>query len=65
MKEIVQAKLNQHEYIKKILLASDSRQIVEMNDEDEFWGWGKNHDGRNELGKIWMQLRDGLQKEEI
>ena len=65
MKEIVQAKLNQHDYIKKILLASDSRQIVEMNDEDEFWGWGKNHDGRNELGKIWMQLRDGLQKEEI
>jgi predicted NAD-dependent protein-ADP-ribosyltransferase YbiA (DUF1768 family) len=21
-------------------------------------GWGANRDGRNELGKIWMRLRD-------
>jgi ribA/ribD-fused uncharacterized protein len=58
MEEIVRSKLEQHGYIVDILLSSDDKYIVEMNDDDEFWGWGKNHDGRNELGKIWMKLRD-------
>ena len=31
--------------------------IVEMNDNDEFSGWGKNHEGDNNLGKLWMKLR--------
>jgi predicted NAD-dependent protein-ADP-ribosyltransferase YbiA (DUF1768 family) len=42
------------------LLESGNKYIVEMNDKDEFWGWGKNHDGRNSLGKIWMKLRDEI-----
>lgn len=58
MEEIVRSKLEQHGYIVDTLLSSDDKYIVEMNDDDEFWGWGKNHDGRNELGKIWMKLRD-------
>lgn len=58
MEEIVRSKLEQHGYIVDILLSSEDKYIVEMNDDDEFWGWGKNHDGRNELGKIWMKLRD-------
>lgn len=57
MEEIVRAKLEQHSYVKEILNKSANRLIVEMNDEDEFWGWGKNHGGQNHLGKIWMKLR--------
>ena len=57
MKEILRAKLEQHPIIKRTLADSDQMDIVEMNDNDEFWGWGKNHDGHNNLGKIWMELR--------
>lgn len=60
MEEIVRCKLEQHEYIRQTLLATGVKYIVEMNDDDEIWGWGKNHDGRNELGKIWMRFRDEL-----
>ena len=42
---------------KKLLEAGD-RRIVEDSSKDSFWGWGPNKDGRNELGKIWMRLRD-------
>ena len=60
MEEIVRAKLEQHEYIRQTLEASGERQIVEMNDDDAFWGWGADHAGRNELGEIWMRLRGEL-----
>lgn len=58
MEEIVRAKLSQHAYIQQILISSGDKYIVEMNDNDKFWGWGKDHTGKNELGKIWMKLRD-------
>ncbi len=57
MEEIVRAKLEQHPLVHSTLTESGELYIVEMNDEDEFWGWGKNHDGQNNLGKIWMKLR--------
>lgn len=62
MEEILRCKLSQHPFIKETLKASDSKTIVEMNDADEFWGWGKNHSGANELGKIWMKLRQEINK---
>lgn len=30
--------------------------------EPEFWGWGPNQDGRNELGKLWMEIRAELRR---
>lgn len=60
MGEIVRSKLEQHLFIRKMLIESGDKDIVEMNDEDEFWGWGKNHDGQNNLGKIWMKLRSEI-----
>ena len=60
MEEIVRCKLHQHDYIKNTLLNTGDKYIVEMNDDDEFWGWGKNHDGQNQLGVIWMKLRDEI-----
>jgi ribA/ribD-fused uncharacterized protein len=57
MEEIVRSKFEQHRYVKEVLIESASRYIIEMNDTDEFWGWGKNHDGQNHLGKIWMKIR--------
>ena len=57
MEEIVRCKFEQHPYIQNILAETGNKYIVEMNDDDEFWGWGKNHDGQNQLGNIWMKIR--------
>ncbi len=62
MEDICRHKLEQHEYIQKKLLESGECILIEDSHKDAFWGWGENKDGRNELGKIWMKLRDGLMK---
>jgi len=58
MEEIVRCKFEQHPYIQKILAETGNKYIVEMNDDDEFWGWGKNNEGQNQLGNIWMKIRN-------
>ena len=60
MDEIVRCKLNQHTYIKQMLIESKDKYIVEMNDDDGFWGWGHDHNGENHLGHIWMKLRSEI-----
>ncbi|NND65772.1 MAG: NADAR family protein [Gammaproteobacteria bacterium] len=60
MTEICRAKLEQHEYIQWKLKDSGDLEIVEDSPKDAFWGWGADRKGRNELGKIWMRLRDEL-----
>ena len=60
MKEICQAKLEQHPYIEKTLRESGNMDLVEDSPKDEFWGRGANWTGQNNLGKIWMELREEL-----
>ena len=65
MEEIVKLKLEQHPYIQKKLLETGDLPIVEDSTKDDCWIGGPNHDGRNELGNIWMRLRDELNSEVI
>ena len=58
MKDILRAKVAQHPYVKKKLKASGDRVIIEDSWRDAFWGWGPNKDGQNQLGKLWMEVRD-------
>lgn len=58
MKEILRNKINQHPYVLKKLLQTGTRIIIEDSWRDSNWGWGPNKDGKNLLGKIWMELRD-------
>lgn len=58
MKEILLAKVEQHPYVKKKLLESGNREIIEDSWRDDFWGWGPNKDGHNHLGKLWMEVRE-------
>ena len=58
MEDICWNKLQQHPYIQKKLSQTENKEIIEDSPKDSFWGWGINRDGRNELGKIWMRLRD-------
>ena len=63
MEEIVRAKCEQNPYVKQKLLETLDEEIVEDSPKDAFWGWGENRDGHNELGKIWMRLRNELNSE--
>lgn len=60
MKEICRAKLQQHEFIRRRLLETGTREIIEDSDTDSFWGWGPDQEGQNMLGMIWMELREEL-----
>ncbi len=63
MREILRAKVEQHEYVRRKLLATGDRELVENSWRDDFWGWGPNRDGQNMLGKLWMEIRAWLRSE--
>lgn len=60
MRDILRAKAEQHEYVRRKLLATGDRELVEDSWRDDFWGWGPNRDGQNMLGKLWMEIRAEL-----
>lgn len=60
MEKILRAKMEQHEYVRRKLLETGDKEIIENSPVDSFWGWGPNKDGENQLGKIWMKLREEL-----
>lgn len=60
MRDILRAKAEQHEYVRRKLLATGDRELIEDSWRDDFWGWGPNRDGRNMLGKLWMEIRAEL-----
>lgn len=63
MKDILREKVIQHPYVKKKLLDTGDRNIIEDSWRDAFWGWGPNKDGKNQLGKVWMELREEFKSE--
>lgn len=60
MREILRLKADQHEYVRRKLLATGDRELVENSWRDDYWGWGPNRDGQNMLGKLWMEVRAEL-----
>ncbi len=62
MEDIVRCKLKQNPYIMRKLIQTGNRYIIEDSPKDAFWGWGLKRSGRNELGRIWMRLRDEIKK---
>lgn len=64
MEKLLRLKLEQNPYVKRKLLQTKNYLICEDSPKDSFWGIGPNRDGRNELGKLWMKLRDELKNQE-
>ncbi len=62
MRSILRAKAEQHEYVRRKLLATGNRELIEDSWRDDFWGWGPNRDGKNMLGKLWMEIREELRR---
>lgn len=60
MLDILRAKADQHEYVRRKLLATGDRELVENSWRDDFWGWGPDQRGQNMLGKLWMRVRAEL-----
>lgn len=60
MKAILIEKALQHEYVRRKLLATGDRELIEDSWRDDVWGWGPNRDGKNLLGKLWMEVRAEL-----
>lgn len=63
MRFILMAKARQHEYVRRKLLATGDRVLIENSWRDDFWGWGPNRGGQNMLGKLWMDVRAELRAE--
>lgn len=60
MKRILRAKADQHEYVRRKLMATGNRELVEDSWRDDFWGWGPDRKGQNMLGRLWMEVRAEL-----
>lgn len=60
MLNLVRAKFQQHEYARRKLIETGTRELIENSWRDDFWGWGINKDGKNMLGKILMQVREEI-----
>jgi ribA/ribD-fused uncharacterized protein len=57
MRDILRAKVEQHEYVRRKLLETGDRELIEDSWRDDFWGWGQNRYGENMLGRLWMDIR--------
>lgn len=60
MRCILREKADQHEYVRRKLLQTGDRELIEDSWRDDFWGWGESRDGQNMLGKLWMEVRAEL-----
>lgn len=58
MEALFRTKLKQHPDVRNALLASGDVLIVKHEPKDSWWGDGPDGSGRNEMGKLWMRLRD-------
>lgn len=61
MEKVLRLKVSQNPIVMKKLLATENYIIAEYcTDEDTEWGLDNNNSGENNLGKIWMKIRDEL-----
>jgi len=65
MLEICRHKLQQNPYVFHKLMLTNDEYLVEDSPVDSFWGWGADRQGRNELGKVWMKLREEVRNNEL
>ena len=62
MRAILRTKAAQHEYVRRKLLETGDRTLIEDSWRDAFWGWGADRQGQNMLGKLSMEIRAELHK---
>lgn len=65
MYDICKHKLLQNPYVEKKLRLTNDEYLVEDSPVDSFWGWGADRQGHNELGIVWMKLREELRNNKL
>lgn len=60
MEKLLREKVKQHPYVKEMLIKTKDYQVVEDSPKDSYWGWGLNRDGANNMGKLWMKIREEI-----
>jgi len=60
MRKVVRAKFSQHDDLRAILLATGDATLVEHTEKDRYWADGGDGSGKNMLGRILMEVREGL-----
>jgi ribA/ribD-fused uncharacterized protein len=63
MKDILMIKFSDTK-LKKLLLDTQNKIIIENSPRDDFWGIGKKKEGKNMLGKLLMEVRENLKESE-
>lgn len=63
MGRVLLAKALQNKLVKEQILETGDAYIVERAPWDAIWGDGKNGDGRNQLGRLWIRVRNRLREE--
>jgi ribA/ribD-fused uncharacterized protein len=64
MREALLAKFTQHADLRELLLSTGDATLIEHTERDDFWGDGGDGSGANMLGRLLMDLRDELRREE-
>ncbi len=65
MEELLHEKVKQHPYVREMLIKTKNYPIVEDSPRDAYWGWGKNRDGKNHMGRLWMKIREQILRGEL
>lgn len=60
MRDALRAKFTQHPKLKKLLLSTEDRTLIEHTRNDSYWGDGGDGSGKNRLGFLLMELRSAL-----
>ena len=61
MEKVLKLKVEQNPIVKEVLLNTKDYFIAEnCIDEDTDWGFDNNNQGNNNLGKIWMKIREDI-----
>jgi ribA/ribD-fused uncharacterized protein len=58
MRQALEYKFTQHQDLFEQLMSTGNEEIIEASPMDGYWGWGPDHNGRNQLGKELMELRE-------
>ncbi len=53
-------KVKEYSDVREALLATEDKLILETSQYDYYWGLGRDQRGQNQLGKIWMDIREKL-----
>lgn len=60
MFKALKAKFTQHPNLANLLISTNDKKIVERTDFDDYWGDGKDGNGKNRLGLLLMELREQM-----